>query len=197
MQNDSVPDLPLSGGYQNIATTMDVFPRYLFAYPAKNQDAKTITRVIFKNLTEHEYLATTNVSDKGSAFVSQAMKEAAHILALKLEHAATKCAQKIGKIGRAHASSEEALKIETSELRSMWHKYVNFAVLSYNTSYHICNGCKPSGVFSERVPYNVVDYRMGIRIKKQLFFFPRMPKTFLSKAKCFSKMYAKMECKPT
>ena len=31
MQNDLVPELPPSGGYENIATAMDVFSRYLFA----------------------------------------------------------------------------------------------------------------------------------------------------------------------
>ena len=33
MQNDLVPELPPSGGYENIVTAMDVFSRYLFAYP--------------------------------------------------------------------------------------------------------------------------------------------------------------------
>ena len=33
MQNDLVPELPPSCGYTNIVTAMDVFSRYLFAYP--------------------------------------------------------------------------------------------------------------------------------------------------------------------
>ena len=41
MQNDLVPELPPSGGYENNVTAMDVFFRYLFAYPTSNQDAKT------------------------------------------------------------------------------------------------------------------------------------------------------------
>ena len=31
MQFDLVPELPPSGGYENIGTSMDVFSRYLFA----------------------------------------------------------------------------------------------------------------------------------------------------------------------
>ena len=42
MQIVLVPDLPPSGGYENNVTAMDVFSRYLFAYPTSNQDAKTI-----------------------------------------------------------------------------------------------------------------------------------------------------------
>ena len=36
MQIDLVPGLPPSGGYENIVIDMDVFSRYLFAYPTSN-----------------------------------------------------------------------------------------------------------------------------------------------------------------
>ena len=42
MQIDLVPELPSFVGYENIKTAMDLFSRYLFAYPTSNQDAKTI-----------------------------------------------------------------------------------------------------------------------------------------------------------
>ena len=42
MQIDLVPKLPPSGGYENIVTAMDVFSRYLFAYPTSSQDASQI-----------------------------------------------------------------------------------------------------------------------------------------------------------
>ena len=40
MQIDFVPEPLPSGGYENIVTAMDVFSRYLFAYPTSSQDAK-------------------------------------------------------------------------------------------------------------------------------------------------------------
>ena len=46
MQFDLVPELPPSDGYANIMTAMDVYSRYLFAYPTSNQDAATIAKVI-------------------------------------------------------------------------------------------------------------------------------------------------------
>ena len=48
----------------------------------------------------------------------------------------------------------------------MWHKYVNIAVLNYNTCYHTSIGCEPSRVFHGRVPYNVLDLKMGTRPQK-------------------------------
>ena len=59
MQIDLVPGLPPSGGYENIVTAMDVFSRYLFAYPTANQDATTVAKVLINIMTKHAYLPTT------------------------------------------------------------------------------------------------------------------------------------------
>ena len=59
MQIDLVPELPPSGGFENIVTGMDVFSRYSFAYPTSKQDAKTIAKVLINIMTKHAYLPTT------------------------------------------------------------------------------------------------------------------------------------------
>ena len=75
MQINRVPELPPSGGYENIVTAIDVFSRYLFAYPTCSQDAKTIARVIINVMAKHAYLPATIISDKGSVFISQVIKK--------------------------------------------------------------------------------------------------------------------------
>ena len=147
MQIDLVPELPPSGGYESIMTAMDVFSRSLFAYSTSNQVAKTIANVINNIMTKHADLRTTLISDKGTAFMSHVIKGVAGVLGIILKHATTKHAQTIGLLKRSHASIKQALKIETGERRSLWHKYINLAVLNYNTSYHTIIGCEPSRVF--------------------------------------------------
>ena len=168
MQTDLFPELPPSVGYENIVTAMDVFSRYLFAYPISNQVAKTIARVIINIMTKHAFLPTTIISDKGSVFTSQVIKEMVEVLGITLQYATTKHAQTIGMLDRTHASLKQTLKIGTGERRSMWPKYVNIAVLNYNSSYHTSIGCELSGVFHGCVPYNVLDLKMGIRPQKML-----------------------------
>ena len=167
MQIDLVPEFPPTGGYENIVTAMDVFSRYLFAYPTSNQDAKTIAWVFINILTKPAYLPTALISDKGTAFMSHVIKEVAGVLGITLKHATTKHAQTIGLLERSHASIKQALKIETGERRSLWHKYINIAVLNYNTSYHTSIGCEPSRVFLARIPYIVLDLKLGIRPQQQ------------------------------
>ena len=167
IQIDLVPELPPSGGYENIVTAMDVFSRYLFAYPTANQDAITIAKVLITIMTKHAYLPTTLISDKGTAFTSHVIKDVAGVLGVALKHATTKHAQTIGLLERSHASIKKALKIETGERRSLWHKYLNIAVLNYNTSYHTSIGCEPSRVFHGRIPYNILDLKLGICPQQQ------------------------------
>ena len=167
MQIDLVAELPPSGGCENLVTTMDVFSRYLFAYPTSNQDAKTVAKVLITIMTKHAYLPTTLISDKGTAFMSHVIKEVAGVLGITLKHATTKHAQTIGLLERSHPSIKQALKIETGERRSLWHKYFNIAVLNYNTSYHTSIGCEPRRVFHGRIPYNVSDLKLGIPPQQQ------------------------------
>ena len=136
MQFDLVPEIPPCGGYENIVTAMDMFFRYLFAYPTANQEAKTIAKVLINIMTKHTYLPTTLISDKETAFLLHVIKEVAGVLGITLKHATTKQAQTIGLLEQSHASIKQALKIETGKRRSLWHKYINIAVLNYNTSCH-------------------------------------------------------------
>ena len=148
-------------------TALDVFSRYLFGHPTSNQDAKTIAKILINIMTKHAYLPTTLVSDKGTAFMSHVIKEVVGVLGITLKHATTKHVQAIGLLERSHASIKQALKIETGERISMWHKYINIAILNYNTSYHTSIGCEPSRVFHGRIPYNILDLKSRIRPQQQ------------------------------
>ena len=167
MQTDLVPDLPPSGGYENIVTALDVFFHYLFAYLISNQDAKTIAKVLIIIMTKHAYLPTTLISDKGTAFMSLVIKEVADVLGNTLKHATTEHAQTIGLLERSDASIKQALTIDTGERRSLWPKSVIIAVLIYNTSYHASIVCEPSRVFHGRFSPKTLDLKLGIRPQKQ------------------------------
>ena len=93
----------------------------------------------------------------------------AGVLGITLKYAPTKHTQTIGLLERSHATIKQALKIETGERRSLWHKHVNIAVINYNIPYHISIGCEPSRVFHGRIPYNILNLKLGIRPQQQRF----------------------------
>ena len=75
MQIDLLPEVPISGGYENIITAIDVFSRYAFAYPVSNPTAVNTAKVIIDIMTRHAYLPTFIITDKRSVFVSQIIHE--------------------------------------------------------------------------------------------------------------------------
>ena len=52
--------------------------------------------------------------------------------------------------------------MSSGEYRRQWHKYLPLDVLNYNTTYHSSLGCEPSRIFHGRVPYNILDHRLGL-----------------------------------
>ena len=161
MQIDLLSNLPTSGGYQTVMTAIDVFSRYLFAYPLTEATAANVAKVIIDIMTKHSYLPSTLITDKGSAFTSKILVEITEILGITLKCATTKHPQTIGKLERTHASLKTNLKIASGEYRRQWHKYLPLAVLNYNTTYHASIGCEPSKIFHGRTPYNVLDHKLG------------------------------------
>ena len=168
MQIDLLPELPPSGGYENIITAIDVFSRYAFAYPVSNPTAVNTAKVIIDIMTRHAYLPTLIITDKGSVFVSQVIHEVAEILGINLKHATTKHAQTIGVLERAHATIKTSLKMASGEYRKQWHKYLPIAILNYNTTYHSSIDCEPSRVFHGRVPHNILDHKLGLRFNPNI-----------------------------
>ena len=117
-------------------------------------------------MTKHAYLTTILISDKRSAFLSHVIKEVADVIGITLKHATTKRAKAIGMFKQSHVSTKQALRIETSAWKSLWHKNISIAVLDYNTPYHASIGCEPSRVFRGRISYNVLDLKMSILSQK-------------------------------
>ena len=161
MQIDLLPNRPASGVYENIITAMDMFSRYLFAYPVTYASATNTAKVIIDIRTKQTYLPTILIKDKGTAFTSKLVAENAQILGIQVKCATTKHPQTIGKLERTHASLETNLTMASGDYQRQWHKYLPLALLNYNTTYHATLGCEPSRVVHGRIPYKILDHKLG------------------------------------
>ena len=117
---DILPNLPQSGGYDHIITAIDVFSRYLFAYPVSRITATSVARVIMDIQCKHTYLPTTIIADLGTQFNAQITHEVTAVLGFELKHATMKHARTIGLLERTHASVKTQLKAATGEFRHIW-----------------------------------------------------------------------------
>ena len=148
-------------------------------------------------MTKDDYLTTTSISDKGSSFVSHVIKEVADVLGITLQHGKAKHAQTINMLELSHASLNQTLKFKTGERRSGWHKYISISVLNYNTSQSASIGCEPSRVLRGRIPFEVLDLQIGNCPQKTPTLNSKAAQMSSNKQKWFSKMFARMPCKPT
>ena len=79
MQIDLLPNLPTSGGYKTVMTAIDVFSRYLFAYPLIESTAAHVPKVTIKILTKHSYLPTIFITDKRIYFNQRCRSDSTNI----------------------------------------------------------------------------------------------------------------------
>ena len=168
MQIDLLPNLPTSGWYNCIITAFDVFSRYLFAYPLIEATATSTAKVLIDIMTKHSYLPTTLLTNKGSVFTSVIFEEITKIIGITLKYATTKHPQTKGKLEKTHASLKTNLKMASGEYRWQWHKYLPLAVLNYNTSYHTSIGCEWTRFFHGRLPYNILDLKIGLNPNEKI-----------------------------
>ena len=168
MQIDLLPNLPPSGGYEHVLTAIDVFSRYLFAYPLTDASAINLAEVLIDIMTKLSYLPTTLITDKGTAFTSTIIVEITEILGITLKCATTIHSQTIEKLERTHASLKTNLKMACVEYHRQWHKYLPLAVLNHYTSYHASIGCEPTRVFHGKIPYNILDHKLGNNPNEQI-----------------------------
>ena len=161
LEIDLVGELPRSNGYSHILTACDYFSRYLFAIPIRKPDTKSVVDALLDIFTKHAYVPKHIITDKGSAFTSQVITELMDKAGNKVSHATIKHAQTIGMIERSHQRLKQILKINVSADRSQWDRYVNFAVMPHNTTYHQTLKCSPTEVFDGCVPYNALDLKFG------------------------------------
>ena len=54
------------------------------------------------------------------------------------------------------------------EYRRQWQKDLPLAGLNHNTSYHASIGCESTRVFHGRVPYNILDDKLGSNPNEQI-----------------------------
>ena len=115
MQIDLVSEQSPSGGYENKVTALDLFSRHLSAYSTANEDDKTVLQVFIDIRSKDAYLPAAVIAYKGSAFVSQVIREIVDILGGTPQHSTAKYVQTIEMLERLHDSLKTALNTETDE----------------------------------------------------------------------------------
>ena len=122
-----VGPLPTSNRYTYILTAVDKISKLMFATPLRRFDAQSVVKGVMLIFTRHAYVATTIMTDKGTAFTAEAVKWTMESAGNSLKHATVKHAQTIDMIEHTHQKLETLLKTNICADQPQWDQNVNIA----------------------------------------------------------------------
>lgn len=174
---------PISSSLSNnrfILTIQDDLSKYSMGIPIPNQEVVTIAQVFVERFICMFGAPDMILTDQGSNFMAQLMKEICKFLKIKKLSTSAYHPQSDGALERSHRTLGEYLRIYTNGDPSNWDTWLPFAMFCYNSTPHssteimpfeILYGFKPtipSSVKSDRdVIYNYDDYLSELRYRLQ------------------------------
>ena len=142
---DVVGKLPRSArGNCYILTMVDHFSRWLEAAPIPSTESETIAQTLVEYIICRYGVPHTIHSDRGSNFLSDAMKSLYDILKIKKTHSSPYHPASNGKVEIAHKFINNAMKAYTNEGQTDWDIQLPYALLSYRASFHKFTGDTPA-----------------------------------------------------
>jgi len=133
---------PCEAGHRYILTLVDYGTRYPEAVPLKNIDTETVAETLvdmFSRLGIPEEI----LSDLGTQFVSDRMKEVARLLSIKqltTTHSHPMC---YGMTEKFYGTLKITLKRLCSEQPRLWHRYINPLLFAYREVAQESTGFSP------------------------------------------------------
>lgn len=151
--------LPVSKqGSSYIFTAIDMFSKYVVAYPIKSKDAVTVAQAFFKLITNFG-VCNTIISDQGSEFIAKVTSELCKMLHVAQQFTPAFMHHCLGACERVHATLAERLTPYMTNDKSNWEECLSSIVFSINCSVNTSLGYSPYEiVFLRRPKFPLVNY---------------------------------------
>ena len=143
---------PSEDGHRYILTLVDFATRYPEAVPLKNIDTETVAEAlvdIFSRLGVPEEI----LSDLGTQFVSECMKEVTRLLSIKQLTTTPYHPMCNGLTEKFNGTTKSMLKRLHSEQPRQWHRYINPLLFAYREVPQESTGFSPFELLYGRVVY--------------------------------------------
>jgi transposase InsO family protein len=120
-----------SQGYQHIIMAMDYFTKWEEAMPTIKYDGKTIAFFIFNKIISQFRIPVEIVTNHGSHFQNEMLKELASKLEFKHGHYSLYYAQENGKVEAVNKYLKTILQKTISQSKYEWHMMLYPALWAY------------------------------------------------------------------
>lgn len=150
------------GGFQNILVVTDHFTKYALAFPTRNQEARTVAKILFDQFIVHYGIPERLHSDMGANFESKVIKHLCALLGIKKSRTTPYHPQGDGVTERFNRTLLSMLKTLDSSHKANWKDHIAPLVHAYNCTRHATTLHTPFFLMFGRTPRLPVDLFLGI-----------------------------------
>lgn len=150
------------GGYQHILVVTDHFTKYACAFPTRNQEARTVAKLLFDNFIVHYGIPERLHSDQGANFESKIVKHLCDLLDITKTRTTPYHPQGDGITERFNRTLISMLKTLSPADKLNWKDHVAGLVHAYNCTRHETTGYTPFFLMFGRTPRLPVDIFLGL-----------------------------------
>ena len=149
------------GGYDSILVVTDHFTRYACAYPTRNQEAKTVAKILCEEFVVHYGIPERLHSDQGANFQGRVMTHLCKLLGIKKSRTTPYHPQGDGMTERFNKTLISMLKTLDPQNKPRWKEHVASLVHAYNCTQHESTRYSPFYLMFGRTPRLAIDVFLG------------------------------------
>uniref|UniRef100_A0AAY5K3P0 Integrase catalytic domain-containing protein n=1 Tax=Esox lucius TaxID=8010 RepID=A0AAY5K3P0_ESOLU len=148
--------------YQNILVMIDMFTRYAWAVPTRDQTAKTTVKAIWSNVIQTFGCPARFLSDRGPNFESQLMQQLCDLYGISKSRTTPYHPAGNGRVGKMNQTLLNMLRTLETQKQSRWPEYIPELLQAYNSITHSATGFAPTYLMFGRHLRRPIDVSLGV-----------------------------------
>ena len=146
-----------STGKEHILVASDIFTKYIWAFPTKDQKATTVARLLVDEIFYKFGIPERIHSDQGRNFESKIVREICKRFDVRKSRTSPYHPEGNGQVERMNRTIYGLLRALEEEKRNKWHLYLQSLVFIYNCTPHSVTQFSPYFLFFGRDPCISID----------------------------------------
>uniref|UniRef100_A0A3B1KBC2 Gypsy retrotransposon integrase-like protein 1 n=1 Tax=Astyanax mexicanus TaxID=7994 RepID=A0A3B1KBC2_ASTMX len=148
--------------YQNILVAIDMFTRYAWAIPTRDQTAQTTVKALWSHVIQTFGCPLRFHSDRGPNFESALFQQLCEVYGITRSRTTSYHPAGNGRVERMNQTLLHMLRTLEVEKQDRWPAFLPELLQAYNNTVHSATGFTPSYLMFGRVVRTPVDMSLGV-----------------------------------